>query len=265
MGKPANLIGQRFERLLVKEKKGKNKHNKVVWICICDCGNKVETTTGSLHTGNTQSCGCLGKEKRNQNNLRNKLSNPKIGHVRSGMIQRCYNPKNKRYKNYGGRGIAVCKEWLESPRAFHDWAVASGYKEGLSIERINNNGDYEPSNCRWIPMREQVNNQTLTRYIPYNGEVKTLTQWAKQYRLNISTLKDRLDKLGWTMEKSLTVAAKEQKRKEITYQGKTKNLSQWDKYNGFGDGTTGHRLKNGWSEEEAVSPLKYIPIRNRRK
>lgn len=119
------------------------------------------------------------------------------------MKQRCYNSNDKNYKYYGGRGIAVCDEWKDDFISFHNWATNNGYKEGLTIDRIDVNGNYEPNNCRWFNRKQQARNRRNTRMITCKGETKPLAEWCEVLGLNYWTVISRLDRLNWSIEKSL--------------------------------------------------------------
>lgn len=205
-----DLTGLRFGNLTVIKRVNNyitpngSKHSR--WLCLCDCGKYKEIVGSKLKTGNTKSCGCLKTERLKKFNTKHKSSNLKIYRVWRAMKERCYNPKNKRYKNYGERGIKVCDEWLDKENGssnFISWALENGYKKGLSIDRINVNGNYEPLNCRWITMKEQGRNTTKNRIITYKGESKCLTEWSEITGINISTLSWRLHK-GWNVERILS-------------------------------------------------------------
>ena len=129
--------------------------------------------------------------------------NTKLYFVYHKIKDRCYNPNEKGYKNYGGRGIAMCQEWQDDFMNFYNWAIENGYKEGLSIDRINNNGNYEPSNCRWATREIQNKNKRSNRYITFNGETKTLTDWSLSLGFSDDTVRRRL-KDGWSIERALT-------------------------------------------------------------
>ena len=120
------------------------------------------------------------------------------------MKARCYNPTSKSYSRYGGRGISVCNEWKESFIAFRNWAYENGYKQGLSLDRIDNNGNYKPSNCRWATMKEQANNQNHSLKIEYKRETKSLTEWAEVLGIKQHTLYHRIYKSGWNIERAFT-------------------------------------------------------------
>lgn len=159
-----NLTGQRFGRLIAIKDSGKRRRNRIVWLCRCDCGNLIEVSSGHLINGHTHSCGCLKKEitiKRNKlrigkNNPRYKHGEYKsrLYHIYHAMRMRCINPKNPAYKYYGKRGIKVCPEWENNYLPFKKWALVSGYKDNLTIDRIDNNKDYTPENCQWITQSE---------------------------------------------------------------------------------------------------------------
>lgn len=157
-----DLTGKKFGRLTVIKKMPNNANNKVVWLCKCDCGNETIVIGSRLYTGKTKSCGCLTRESTIERNTRHGYGHSKLYNARLRMIDRCTNPKNKDFSYYGGRGINVCKEWLDKEKgvvAFCEWAKSNGYEEGLTLDRIDVNGDYSPDNCRWVTMAVQGNNR----------------------------------------------------------------------------------------------------------
>lgn len=201
MAKVRNLTGQRFGNLEVLEFVGVINH-RAVFKCKCDCGN-IKTVQGQLLlNGHTKSCGCISKEKPNAR--KHGLTNTKIYGVWCGIKCRCLNEKSHEYQYYGGRGITICQEWQNDFQAFYDWAMANGYQEGLTIDRKDVNGNYEPSNCCWVTMEFQNNNRRNCVKITYNGETKSLSEFAKQKGIKYTTLWRRLNVLHWSVEKALS-------------------------------------------------------------
>lgn len=196
MVKANDLIGQRFGKLTVIKRLENNYHGNTTWLCKCDCGNEIKVLGYRLTTGQTKSCGCLkskykGKQKRIRDIIHSRYHN---------MKQRCYNPNEKAYKNYGGRGITVCEEWKQSFEPFYDWAICNGFKEYLTIDRIDNNKGYSPENCRWITRKEQNNNFRKNRLITYNGETKTMAQWAEILNIKYKIFSSRFAS-GWSLDR----------------------------------------------------------------
>ena len=167
MGKVKDITGQKFGRLTVVKQNGFtniNKHGSryAKWLCKCDCGNYCEMDTGTLKREGNHSCGCLAKEHlldMSKKNITHGMTGSRLLGCRKGMLSRCYRKKDIHYRAYGGRGIKVCDEWKTDAKAFVDWALSHGYRDDLTIERVNVNGNYEPSNCTWIPMSEQYKNK----------------------------------------------------------------------------------------------------------
>lgn len=166
-----NILRERFGRLTVI----KNGEHNGSWICQCDCGNIKEIYGNQLISGRIKSCGCQSYETQ----IRKSDYGERIYGVWRDMKQRCYNPNNRSFKHYGGRGIGICHEWLDDFMSFYNWAVNNGYKEGLTIDRRDNDGNYEPSNCRWVTQQIQVNNTRRNRYLEIDGQIKTVTEWAR--------------------------------------------------------------------------------------
>ena len=208
--KAKDLSNLKFGRLTVI---GRAKGNFIRshYDCKCTCGNVTVVDGRSLTSGNTKSCGCLHKElliERNKKNTTHGGGHTRLYNIYCSIKSRCYNPQTAEYKNYGGRGIKVCGEWRESFTTFKNWAETNGYKENLTIDRINVNGNYEPSNCRWITKHEQQFNKTNTRYFEYKGQKKCLAEWAEIFGMNKSTLYNRVYSLGWSVERALETEVK---------------------------------------------------------
>lgn len=183
-----NLVGKRFGKLLVVEKSTQRVGNRISFLCKCDCGREKIVSGHNLTQGNVSSCGCYLKESRQKH----RLYGCRIYHIWAAMVQRCTNPKSISYPNYGARGIAVCDEWRNDFQAFYDWAMANGYSDDLTIDRIDNNKDYSPDNCRWADMKTQANNTRRNSYFDYRGERLTMAELCRKYHINHSTLWSRL-------------------------------------------------------------------------
>ena len=119
------------------------------------------------------------------------------------MVSRCYKQTNNRYSVYGGRGIRVCKEWLSDKVSFYKWALENGYKEGLTLDRIDNDGNYEPSNCAWVTNKDNSNHNSRTHFLTYNGKTQSMMKWAEELNINYSTLRNRINRSGMTVERAL--------------------------------------------------------------
>ncbi len=199
--------GDRFGRLTIIRELSKYKQKRY-FLCRCECGNTRRVRLVAMRAGEIKSCGCLRDEQ-------NRVAGYKHGLHGSGpywswrdMKQRCFNLNNVSYKYYGGRGITICEEWLEYEN-FYAWAIENGHKSGLTIERINNNGNYEPKNCCWIPAQKQSENTRRSKYISYQGETKILKHWAKATGIRYSVLQARFAN-GWSTEKALNTPVRKQ-------------------------------------------------------
>lgn len=196
-----SMIGERYNRLtVITEYKNES---RTIRRCVCDCGNTVDATRTKLISGHTKSCGCLSRELASKNFYKHGFSDTRLQRIFSKMKRRCYNPDEPAYKYYGAKGITICDEWLNDPALFYEWAMHNGYSDNLTIDRIDVYGNYSPGNCRWATKREQALNKTNNLIYEYNGKKQTEIEWAEEYKLNRSTLHNRL-KRGWDIEKALT-------------------------------------------------------------
>ncbi len=204
-----DLTGQKFGRLFVIERMANNKHRQSMWLCRCDCGKEKTIWSGDLKSGNTKSCGCLKREKIT-------IANTTHGHSTTikmsktydawqSMIQRCTNPKSMYYYNYGGRGIAVCKRWRKFENFLKDMGIP---KNGLTLDRVNNDKGYCKSNCRWATRKEQNRNKRNNIFVTHKNETRLLLDWAEEFNINYHTLYGRIFILGWSVEKAFTTPVK---------------------------------------------------------
>jgi hypothetical protein len=214
-----NLSGKRFGKLLVLTQAASDPVRGAAWNCQCDCGNTSVVRAKHLKGGQTRSCGCIRMALQRTKALNRK---PKHGEARkanqsleyktwSWMLARCHNPKVRCFRNYGGRGITVCERW----RTFENFLADMGRKPpGSSIDRIDVNGNYEPSNCRWVNRAVQSNNCRSNVHIELDGRRKTMAEWAKELGMSSGTLWQRLNS-GWSPRKALTTPVRKCVRRKL--------------------------------------------------
>ena len=204
-----DLTGKRFGRLLVIKRNG-SKNSCAAWLCKCDCGNEKTISSSHLQQG-TKSCGCLSKEIASERGRKSKIGDrtrkhgdfgTKLYNVWAGMKRRCNNENVLHYQDYGGRGITVCNEWKDYSN-FKMWATSNGYKEGLTLDRIDVNGNYEPSNCRWTTWIEQQNNRRNAIRVNLDGKEFALRELSDISGICYRTLHARFKK-GWTAEQIIS-------------------------------------------------------------
>ena len=193
------MIGKKFGRLTVLKDTLERKNKHPIYKCICDCGNIVYVKGCHLRSGHTKSSGCLRHEKYN---LKHGKRYTRLYKIWLNIKQRCNNLNNPRYKDYGGRGITICDEWLNDFMAFYNWSVKNGYRDNLTIDRIDNNKGYSPLNCRWATINEQANNTRSNVYLTYDGKTQTMKEWVNELNVPYGTIKQRHRK-GWTDKECL--------------------------------------------------------------
>lgn len=175
-----DITGQRFGRLIIRNRVENSKFGHAQWLCECDCGNIIVAETGHLKSGHTQSCGCYKKERTIMCNTKHNKSDSRLYEIYHGIKKRCFNRNSVSYCYYGGRGISMCDDWLKSFQAFYDWAMENGYSDNLTIDRIDVNGNYEPSNCRWVDAIIQANNKRDNVFITVDGISMTIAEWSRR-------------------------------------------------------------------------------------
>jgi len=205
-----DLTGLVFNNWTILELSNRtNKKDDRYWVCECACEYKTikHIAERALSFGTSRSCGCLlgkipskkiKKEsekilKISKDKINKVLYNKRIMNIYSGMKTRCYNPNSKNYKYYGDKGVIICEEWLNDRRLFYEWAVNNGYSDELTIDRIDNDGNYSPDNCRWATWEQQANNKSNTVYYRYEGKIKSSLDWCKETWLTFETLKNIFD------------------------------------------------------------------------
>lgn len=192
LGKGDNLSGQKFGRWTVISKIDSENKKVSRYLCKCDCGTLRVVIASSLKNGTSKSCGCLKVETAAKQSFKHGYSRHPLYHVLSDMIDRCYNKNSKEYFRYGARGIKICDEWLNNRESFIDWALANGYRKGLTIDRTDNNGNYEPSNCRFVTVRVNTNNRRNTIKTVLFGKEMACTDIARKYNLPQDIVRTRI-------------------------------------------------------------------------
>lgn len=195
MPEKLNLSGIRFSNLIAVREFNRDRIGFVIWECHCDCGKTTYARSASLKRGEVKSCGCL-KAENNKSHGNSHLREYKIW---GAIKRRCGNKNDKKYHLYGGRGISVCERWLSS---FELFLSDMGYRpsKNHSIDRINVNGNYEPSNCKWATVKEQNRNKRTNRIIEYNGMAKTAVDWSEEFNMTKSKFMWRINN-GWSMQR----------------------------------------------------------------
>lgn len=207
--KPMDITNQKYNKLLAVRFIERDKHGNAIWECLCDCGNTSFVRLGALRAGQIKQCfKCSSNEKVKYN-----IKNDRIKSIYSDIKRRCYDESRKAFHRYGGRGIKMCDEWLKNPASFEKWSLENEYSDDLSIDRIDNDGDYEPSNCRWVDVYVQANNRSDNNVIEYQGDSLTVSQWARKIGVDKSTIYNRINN-GETLDAVLSpVDIRQQKSK----------------------------------------------------
>ncbi len=188
------MPGDKYFRLTIIKETEKRKGRRY-FLCRCECGVEKEIRLEGLSNGQVVSCGCFNREISSTVNKKHGMYRSRIYRIWAGMRSRCLDVNKDCYNNYGGRGITICPEWSDFI-TFYNWAMANGYKDNLSIDRINVNGNYEPANCSWITLTAQKKNTRISKKIVFNGETKTLREWANAIGVSSSTLCRRLKSMS---------------------------------------------------------------------
>lgn len=247
-----DLSGKRFGMLTVtsehESRRGTTGHTHTYWKCVCDCGRELWVRGTGLTYGTTKTC-----NHHNQCNLIHGKTNTRLYRIYHDMKQRCTNSNSKCFKDYGGRGIKICDEWIGEKGFinFYEWAVANGYKDDLSIDRINVNGNYEPSNCRWADSYTQMKNRRNSIYIHDDGKPKYLIDAVEDHGVSYSAVRGRMG-IGWD-ESELLVQPPEERK--VFYQGSYYSLKELSEITNISYSTLQSRFTKNFTDEEIVKPL----------
>lgn len=255
-----NLVGMKFGKLTVIEyvgyKTGKTGRLYHQWNCKCECGNTKIVTSTALATSHCQSCGCMPHTPKSLPQIKHHMADTRLYNVWKSMKGRCYTKTNSAYHLYGARGITVCEEWRNDFSAFYEWSIANGYKEvedhsKYTLDRIDVNGNYEPSNCRWVDMKTQCNNRRNNARYMYDGSLLTLRDISKRAGIDYKILKSRIDRgesLFDALYKDYELA-----QYHLEYNGMRHTIPEWSQITGIKEITIRARLKRGWSVERTLS------------
>ena len=183
-----DISNQKYNELTALRFHKTDKHGNSIWECLCDCGKTSYVRLGALRAGQIKQCKKCGDEEK----VKYDIKTPRLKSIYMDMKRRCYDSTREDFHRYGGRGIEICQNWLENPQSFEKWSLENGYSEELSIDRINNDGNYEPSNCRWTNHFVQANNRSNNNVLEYKGVSLTITQWAERLGVDRTTMYNRL-------------------------------------------------------------------------
>ena len=233
-----DITGQRFNKLTAI-KFSHNGNSGAYWEFLCDCGKIKIIRLSCVKDNTTKSCGCYKRNLR----IKHGLYNSSIYSCWNHMINRCNNKDDHNYKNYGGRGIKICDEWLKIENFYKDMGDCP---KNMTLDRINNDGNYCKENCRWATKKQQNRNYRRNRLIIFNGEKKCLIEWAEIYGIEPHTLSKRLKK-GWPLHKAFN--ANDHRIVTITYKGETRCALEWSKIKNINYGTLLQRFHKGWTND----------------
>jgi len=239
-----SMVGNQYGKLKVVKEAGKNKRG-YLFECLCECGNTAIYPGKDLRSGNNKSCGCIHKKHGQSHSV--------IYSAWANMKRRCNDPSNKSYANYGGRGISYDPYWEEFNNFYED--MKETFEEHLSLDRIDVNGNYSKSNCRWTDKETQSNNTTTNRFITYKGETLTVAKMARKYGITEELFKTRFNS-GWSVESAIETPLRFER---ITYKGVEKEVREYAKEYGMTYHQLKKRLMRGWDIERALNQ----PLRKR--
>jgi len=254
-----DLTNKKFGMLTVLEldRKKTEEIGRACWICSCKCGN-IKTIRGDS-ISKKQDCGCIAKKEKAKRLTKHGMNGTRIHRIWLGVIQRCYIKSASGYKNYGGRGIQVCNEWLNKKNGFinfYNWATNNGYNDKLTIDRKDVNGNYEPNNCRWATMKEQENNKRNTRYVTIDNKTHSLSEWSEITGLKMYILNERYE--HHKINKDEFLKPNDRCKIYTTYKNKTVNLKELSQLTGISYYTLHERYHKGLRGNELTKKNKII-------
>lgn len=197
-----DITGNKYGMLTVIRRVENAPKGVARWECRCDCGNVAIVRGRNLKNGSVKSCGCLIGVS-NKSRSTHGMSRTRLYQVWINIKARCYHESHPAYKSYGARGVKMCNEWLNSFEAFAEWSLSNGYRDELTIERVDNNGDYEPENCKWIRLGEQAKNRRSNIMITYQSETHNLSEWCEKYKKDYRLVYNRIHKNKWDFERAM--------------------------------------------------------------
>lgn len=246
MSKPLDLVGKRFGSLVVIERRGSDEKGQSMWLVHCDCGTE-KVVRGHDLKGGVKSCGC--SRRYNTGLYKHGLSQTRLHGIWRSMKDRCYNERSQDYKFYGARGIKLCDEWKEDFIPFYEWSNDNGYKDGLTIDRIDVNGNYCPGNCRWVSMTVQANNRQTNKVFTHNGKTMTVAEWARETGIKYGDIQNRLN-YGYSFEEAIDPSFK---RVYTFKNAENKKIHDLCAERGMPYSLVIQRVKYGWDIEKALS------------
>lgn len=254
MGKFIDLTGKKFEKLTVLRRDESVKPgNGVYWICLCECGNECSISSYALNKKIRVDCGKHRSEHhfiKHGDTKRNNIN--RLYRIHNNMIQRCDNPQHSDYQWYGGKGIKVCEAWYDY-ETFKTWALNNGYNDNLTIDRIDGDGNYCPENCRWATMTIQANNKKSVPKYEYNGEMHSISEWARILGVKRELLRDRINRLGWSVDEAFSTPPSPINQ-YFEYNGESHTWKEWSDITGINENTLRGRYNDAhWSIEKTLS------------
>jgi len=246
--------GKRYARLTVLRQIGVD-----LYLALCDCGSEHTVHGWNIRNGKTKSCGCMRRKKDQTRPLKHDVPN-KAGLRAYGiwrrMHERCTNPKDRSFRHYGGRGIDVCARWDDFAAFLKD--MGESPSRAHSIDRINNDGNYEPGNCRWATAAEQARNTRQNVFLTFSGKTQCMSDWARELGVPVPTLHNRLSR-GWSPERALStpLGTFSQQHRFLEFNGERMRIGQWEERLGLSNGALRLRLDSGWSIEDALTKGRY--------